>query len=90
MTNELKIDAELKPVPNDLSKLSDIVKYNAVKKKNYSNKIKNIVDNLATNSALNTKRSILWCKNSRNGKKCYINLLLLNVINLRITYLMQR
>ena len=50
----------LKPVPTDLSKLSDVVK-NDVKKKDYNAKIKNIEDkipsitNLSTNVTLDAK-----------------------------------
>ena len=46
------------PVPDDLSKLSDIVKNDVVKKDGYNTKMKNIEDkisnltNVATNSAV--------------------------------------
>ena len=57
-----KLDVDkLVPVPFDLSKLSDIVKNNVVKKNVYKAKIKNIEDKvpditkLATNTTLNTK-----------------------------------
>ena len=49
------------PVPVDLSKLSDVVKNDVVKKDVYNAKIKDIEDkipditNLATNTTLNTK-----------------------------------
>ena len=49
------------PVPTDLSKLSDVVNNDVVKKTEYDAKIKNIEDkildisNLATESNLNTK-----------------------------------
>ena len=52
---------KLVPVPLDLSKLSDIVKNDVVKKDVYNDKTKDIEDkipditNLATNSSLNTK-----------------------------------
>ena len=51
----------LKPVPTDLSKLSDVVKNDVVKKKDYNAKIKNIEDkipsitNLSTNVTLDAK-----------------------------------
>ena len=57
-----KLDAdELKPVPTDFSKLSEVVKNNAVKKTEYDAKIKDIQDkilsitNLATNLLLMLK-----------------------------------
>ena len=57
-----ELDADtLKSILTDLSKLSDVVKNDVVKKKDYNGKIKNIEDkipsitNLATNSDLNTK-----------------------------------
>ena len=57
-----KLDVDkLVPVPVDLSKLSDVVKNDVVKKDVYNAKIKNIEDkipditNLATNASLNTK-----------------------------------
>ena len=57
-----KLDTdELKPVPTDFSKLSEVVKNNAVKKTEYDAKIKDIQDkilsitNLATNASLNAK-----------------------------------
>ena len=52
---------KLEPIPTDLSKLSDVVKNEVVKKTEYDAKIKNIEDkipdisNLATKSNLNTK-----------------------------------
>ena len=52
---------KLKPVPADLSKLSDVVKNDVVKKKDYNAKIKNTgykipsITNLATNAALDAK-----------------------------------
>ena len=59
-----KLDAEkLKPVPTDLSKLSNVVKNNFVKQDAYDGKIKDIEDkvpilaNVATNTALNAKIS---------------------------------
>ena len=58
--NKLDVD-KLVPVTVDLSKLSDVVKNNVVKKDVYNAKIKNIEDkipditNLATNTTLNTK-----------------------------------
>ena len=58
--DKLDID-KLMPVPTDLSKLSDVVKNEVVKKTEYNAKIKNIEDkipdisNLATKSNLNTK-----------------------------------
>ena len=58
--SELDAD-QLKSILTDLSKLSDVVKNDVVKKKGYNGKIKNIEDkipsitNLATNSDLNTK-----------------------------------
>ena len=51
----------MKSVPIDLSKLSDVVKHDVVKKKYYNAKIKNIEDkrpsitNLATTAALNAE-----------------------------------
>ena len=54
---KLDID-KLKPVPIDLSKLSDVVKYDVIKKTDYNNKITEIrgkipdVSNLATKTAL--------------------------------------
>ena len=57
-----KVDVDkLVPVPVDLSKLSDVVKNDAVKKDVYNAKTKNIEDkilditNLATNASLNAK-----------------------------------
>ena len=57
-----KLDVDkLVPVPFDLSKLSDVVKNDVVKKDVYHAKIKNIEDkipditNLATNTTLNSK-----------------------------------
>ena len=57
-----KLDVDkLVPVPVDLSKLSDAVKDDVVKKDVYNAKIKNIEDktpditNLATNTTLNAK-----------------------------------
>ena len=57
-----KLDVDkLAPVPVDLSKLSDVVENDVVKKDVYNAKIKNIEDkipditNLATNSSLNAK-----------------------------------
>ena len=58
--DKLDID-KLVPVPTDLSKLSDVVNNDVVKKTEYDAKIKNIEDkipdisNLATKSNLNTK-----------------------------------
>ena len=58
--DKLVVD-KLVPVPVDLSKLTDVVKYNAVKKDVYNAKIKNIEDkvpdvtNLATNASLDAK-----------------------------------
>ena len=56
-----ELDADkLKLVPTDLSKLSDVVKNEVVKKKDYKANIKNIEDkipgitNLATTAALST------------------------------------
>ena len=60
--NELDVD-KLVPAPVDLSKLSDVVKNDIVKKAVYNAKIKNIEDkvpditNLATNTTLNAKRN---------------------------------
>ena len=54
-------DDKLVPVPVDLSKLSDVVKNDVVKKDVYNAKIKNIEDkipditNLTTNTTLNVK-----------------------------------
>ena len=51
----------LKPLPTDLSKLSDVVKNDVVKKKDYNDKIKHIEDkipsisNLSTNVTLDAK-----------------------------------
>ena len=51
----------LVPVPVDLSKLSDVVKNDVVKKNVYKTKIKNVegkkpdITNLATNTTLNAK-----------------------------------
>ena len=59
--DKLDID-KLVPVPVDLSKLSDVVKY-VVKKDVYNAKIKDIqnkipnITNLATNTTLNVKRN---------------------------------
>ena len=59
---KLDID-KLVPAPVDLSKLSDVVKNDIVKKAVYNAKIKNIEDkvpditNLATNTTLNAKRN---------------------------------
>ena len=59
--DKLDID-KLVPVPVDLSKLSDVVKY-VVKKDVYNAKIKDVqnkipnITNLATNTALNVKRN---------------------------------
>ena len=57
-----KVNAdELKPVPTDLNKLSDVVKNDVAKKDIYNAKIKDIDDkipdiiNLATNTAVNAK-----------------------------------
>ena len=57
-----KLDPDkLKFVPVDLSKLSDVVKNDVVKKDEYNSKIKNIEDkipdntNLAINASLNAK-----------------------------------
>ena len=57
-----KLDVDkLVPVPVDLSKLSDVVKNDVVKKDVYNAKIKDIEDekpditNLATNTTLNAK-----------------------------------
>ena len=57
-----KLDViKLVPVPVDLSKLSDVVKNDVIKKDAYIAKIKNIEDkipyitNLATNTTLNSK-----------------------------------
>ena len=56
-----KVDRLDVPVPVDLSKLTDVVKNNVVKKDVYNAKIKNIEDNipditnLATKTTLNTK-----------------------------------
>ena len=56
-----KLDVDKLSVLVDLSKLSDVVKYDVVKKDVYNAKIKNIEDkipdttNLATNTTLNTK-----------------------------------
>ena len=57
-----KLDADkLVPVPVELSKVSDVVKNDVVKKDAYSAKIKNIEDkipditNVATKSTLNAK-----------------------------------
>ena len=57
-----KLDAnKLVPVPVDLSKVSDVVKYDVIKKDAYIAEIKNIEDkipyitNLATNTTLNAK-----------------------------------
>ena len=54
-----KLDADkLKPVPDDLGKLNDVVKNDVVRKGVYNAKIKNIEDkipditNVATNAAL--------------------------------------
>ena len=58
--NKLNVD-KLVPVPVDLSKLSDAVKSDVIKKDVYNAKIKNIEDkipdvtNLATNTTLNAK-----------------------------------
>ena len=57
-----KLDADkLIPVPVDLSKLSDVVKIDVLKKNVYNSKMKNIEDktpnitNLATKATLNAK-----------------------------------
>ena len=57
-----KLDVEkLVPVPVDLSKVSDVVKYDVVKKTEYNAKVKYIenrildITNLATNTILNAK-----------------------------------
>ena len=56
-----KVDKLDMPAPVDLSKLSDVVKYDVVKKDVYNAKIKNIEDktpditNLTTNASLNAK-----------------------------------
>ena len=53
--DKLDVD-QLVPVPVDLGKLIDVVKYDVVKKDVYNAKSKNIEDkNLATNTTLNTK-----------------------------------
>ena len=60
IVDKLDVD-KLVPVPVDLSKLSDVVKNDVVKKDAYNVKIKNIEDkipditNLATNTTLNAK-----------------------------------
>ena len=57
--NKLDID-KLVPVPGDLSKLSDVVKYDVIKKTDYNAKITEIeneipdISNLATKTLLNT------------------------------------
>ena len=59
--DKLDIDKLVVTVPVDLGKLSDVVKYDVVKKNEYNAKIKNIEDkipdvtNLATNASLNAK-----------------------------------
>ena len=64
-----KLDVDkLVPAPADLSKLSDVVKNDVVKKDVYNAKIKNIEDkipnitNLATNTTLNAKKMRLKMK----------------------------
>ena len=58
--NKLDVD-KLVPTPVDLSKLSDVVKNDVIKKDVYNAKIKNIADkirdisNVAANTTLNTK-----------------------------------
>ena len=58
--DKLDID-KLVPVPVDLSKLSDVVKIDIMKKDVYNAKIKHVVDkisditNFATNTTLNAK-----------------------------------
>ena len=65
--DKLDID-KLAPVPVDLSKLSNVVKNEVVKKTEYNAKTKNIEDkipditNLATITILNTKRKKLKLK----------------------------
>ena len=65
--DKLDVDKIL-PVPVDLSKLSDAVKSDFVKKNVYNAKIKNIEDkipnitNLATKTALNAvEKKRTWC-----------------------------
>ena len=65
--DKLDVDKIL-PVPVDLSKLSDAVKSDFVKKNVYNAKIKNIEDkipnitNLATKTALNAvEKKKTWC-----------------------------
>ena len=64
--DKLDID-KLVPVPVDLSKLSDVVKY-VVKKDVYNAKIKDVqnkipnITNLATNTTLNVKRNEIKSK----------------------------
>ena len=62
--SKLKIlDADkLIPVPVDLSKLNDVVKYNTVKKGVYNPKIKNIenkIPDITTNTNLNAKINVI-------------------------------
>ena len=66
--DKLDVDKIL-PVPVDLSKLSDAVKSDFVKKNVYNAKIKNIEDkipnitNLATKTALNAvEKKKTWCQ----------------------------
>ena len=61
-SKEDKLDADkFVPVPADLSKLSDVVKNDVIKKDVYNHKIRNIeykaphITNLATNAFLNAK-----------------------------------
>ena len=80
---------QLVPVPVDLSRLSDVVKNDVVKKYVYNAKIKNIdkipdITNLATNTTLNAK--INEVKNETPS--ILAELLLLLLLLLKMKYLM--
>ena len=80
---------QLVPVPADLSRLSDVVKNDVVKKYAYNAKIKNIdkipdITNLATNTTLNAK--INEVKNETPS--ILAELLLLLLLLLKMKYLM--
>ena len=93
-----KVDKKIVPVPVDLSKLSNLVKYDVVKKHVYNAKIKSIEDKipditkLATNTTLNAKINevkgeipsitILATTSAPNGKINEVKSKICNIINL--------
>ena len=88
--DKLEVD-KLVPVPVDLSRLSNVVKNDAVKKDVYNAKIKNIEDkipditNLATTATLTMELLLLFLMENKYLTMSYYNMRTNNILDTKIT-----